>query len=749
MGQLNLLIVLLRTLAWGRFQEESTHREVLYTEKEVTLRIIAHGDRRQAIVQTGKALDAMPPNDTNLLKHLSDIGSCLVTRDERAIQPNDLNQAIHWLREVVDMTTYRDDGHSEYLSSLGNLLALRYTREGQPADIWLAILFLEQALASAPANSPNRMYWLSSLATILAWKYEKTHSLVDLQYAILRSQETLGATPKDHPNRAAVLCKLGDLLHFRHAHERKTAADGDRNLDGYKACLLCYSGSWSCCNGSPVVRIKAAQKGANIFLSLGHWGEAISLLTQALELLVKISSHDLKEPYQQRMLRQFAGLPMSAASAILSTNTTQKKAVKALQILELGRDVTSKIWLGFAHGPPQRRDKFNESTPSVDTAWAANERQTFDFRTALYSPIEGDIMALATKGPVVVINVSPFRCDALLIETNAIRQLPLPNLHYLDIVQKVELLKSFNSPTKRTYQDRSNMLDLLEWLWDAVAEPILKDLEFREPPVGNNWPHIWWIPTGLLSLLPLHAAGHHRSSSFETVIDRVVSSYSPSLNALLYARRMPVNQYRTTEEALLVSMETTPECSPLGMAKNEMSTVETLLPSSISKIKLENPCKEAVMNSLRQCHIFHFTGHSVPDPVEPTKSRLLLQDWQQDPLTVEDIVNLKRHDHQPFLAYLSACSTGTSCAEEESINLMTACQIGGFRHTVGSMWDVYDTYSVDAARVFYGTLVSNAMAEDHAAALGVHLAARHIRNTFLDGKESDPFAWAAYIHMGP
>jgi hypothetical protein len=40
---------------------------------------------------------------------------------------------------------------------------------------------------------------------------------------------------------------------------------------------------------------------------------------------------------------------------------------------------------------------------------------------------------------------------------------------------------------------------------------------------------MWWVPTGNLSYLPLHAAGRDD----ECVLDRVVSSYTPTVRSLL------------------------------------------------------------------------------------------------------------------------------------------------------------------------------------------------------------------------
>ncbi|KAL2274246.1 hypothetical protein FJTKL_03558 [Diaporthe vaccinii] len=62
-------------------------------------------------------------------------------------------------------------------------------------------------------------------------------------------------------------------------------------------------------------------------------------------------------------------------------------------------------------------------------------------------------------------------------------------------------------------------------------------LGFVEPPISGGLPHLWWVPTGPLTRFPLHAAGHHMKRSGETALDRVVSSYSPTIKSIIHTRQ--------------------------------------------------------------------------------------------------------------------------------------------------------------------------------------------------------------------
>lgn len=250
-----------------------------------------------------------------------------------------------------------------------------------------------------------------------------------------------------------------------------------------------------------------------------------------------------------------------------------------------------------------------------------------------------DILAAATHGPIVLINVPEAAdgvCDAILIPCDhegRIRHLQLHGLYPSDIRSRQSGLGHPEC-----------LPEILAWLWKLVAKPILDELGFREPQPDDveNWPRVWWIPTGALAQFPIHAAGNYDRSSKETVLDRVMSSYSPSLKALIQARRnqdessaskdRAADQFlrRKHGEALVVAMPTTPGLPYLENAGLETEMVRDLcdamqLKPSPEKLK---PTKEAVLSYLidHTCEVFHFAGHGLTDTDDPSQSGLLLKD---------------------------------------------------------------------------------------------------------------------------
>jgi hypothetical protein len=107
------------------------------------------------------------------------------------------------------------------------------------------------------------------------------------------------------------------------------------------------------------------------------------------------------------------------------------------------------------------------------------------------------------------------------------------------------------------------------------------------------------VRVGLLSFLPLHAAGHHETR-FDpvpaTVIDRAVSSYTPTIRALLHARR--TRTIRSEDRAgpigvknrmLAVAMPHTPGVSDLPGAQTEVAGLQRRFPGEVTVLTGANP----------------------------------------------------------------------------------------------------------------------------------------------------------------
>lgn len=282
---------------------------------------------------------------------------------------------------------------------------------------------------------------------------------------------------------------------------------------------------------------------------------------------------------------------------------------------------------------------------------------------------------------------------------------------------------------------QSEIEAVLAWLWDAVTEPVLRELGIAGPPApGRPWPRMWWVPTGLLSLLPLHAAGR----GDHCALDRVISSYAPTLRALRIARgRAPAGRQRRT---LAVAMPETPGAPALPFAGREAAALADRL-GDIVTLSGEQATRERVRAELPAHTWAHFACHGLSDPIDPAAGRLLLHDHQSRPFDIGEIAGM--HLANAELAYLSACETARSAdgLADEAVHLGSAFQLAGYRHVVATLWTIRDDVGARLAESFYAHLLDEH--EEPAAAL--HHACRQIRRKF----GNFPALWASHIHLGP
>jgi tetratricopeptide (TPR) repeat protein len=743
-------------------------------------------DLNHAIEVTEKAVESTPLDHSDRAGRLNNLGMWLGSRFERAGTIEDLNRAI----EVTEMAvTVISPGHFDraaLLNNLGSWLSRRFESTGDIKDLNRAIDVTNLAVTITTSGSPDQGAQLNNLGSLFGIRFQQTKALEDLDSAIKFTAMAVAATPSDRPDRADILLNLGSW-----AGTRFTLTEDPPDIE---ASVLCFREGWNCQNARPSIRITLARHAATILASQSNWEESSRFLEDAVKLLGVVSPRSLENIDKQHMLEDFAGLASMAAAIALKAG---KEPYHALEVLELGRGVITGLLMEIRTDISDLKQDYHEiaeefeslrdeldspvngralptsSSNSSSAILRVNRRrevgQKFDevvatiraqprFKNFLLPPTADELMTAANPGPIVVVNISSYRCDAFIIEHHQIRALELPSLSLEEVEEKVRELRSCGITSST-----------LKWLWDVAAGSILEALGFQQPISDDNWPHIWWVLTGALSHLPLHAAGLHNIGSTETVVDRVMSTYSSSVKALIYARRHSIQNPAgpVPEHALLVAMRETPGLSInpiLPFAEGEVEMLKGLCLSLQLKSVEPQRLKRDVLASLRSCKIFHFAGHGQSNPSEPSQSCLLLEDWKYNPLTVGDLRDHRLQDNSPFLGYLSACSTSANEADrliDEGIHLVSACQLAGFRHVVGTLWEVSDRYCVDVAKNLYETLRDEGMT-DVAVCRGLHRAITVLRDrdneTRAEGRDAKllggrkeqgkPLYWVPYTHFG-
>lgn len=586
-------------------------------------------------------------------------------------------------------------------------------------------------------------------------------------------------TKADHWARCKSIYDIAEL-HLERAKRSKVLCWSDDAAVALKYFRRCVS--------SRSINLTLFIKAANhlchpIFVSSGKLGmpELADITEKAVGLLPKTASRALSRRDMQKMLRAFVGVASNAAASALEAN---RGAEKALEVLEAGRGMLATQLLDFR---PKRISATDselteseaaqlsmleeklaqlEAVTDIDSNYALTSagssrsagkayklnveiEEILDNlpasakreRMLLRSPRAADMKAGICNGVIIVLNLS-FRCDAIIVREGKIESLPLPLLHkehaevLAEAFERTQSNPEGFSPTMRQHF----AVIVLLWLWEMAVEPTLDFLGFnRTPSLEEAWPRVWWVPTGSLSQFPFHAAGYHGSSNSahpDATIDRVISSYSSSLRSLMFTwqnlrDKEPEDR---NNPMVLVSMTRTEGLKSLQFVADEVKGIQAVLEDSLEISQLAEPCKRDVLEALETCNIFHFAGHGASVIDNPDRGSLYLNDWRLDPLTVRDILRLKLHLRAPWLAYLSACSTGTNQANElrdEGVHLVAAFQLAGFQHIIGSFWEVSDPRSQQIAEDFYGYL-RNTIGRGHDVALALHKAVRNLRTSLRE-----------------
>ncbi|XXZ52148.1 CHAT domain-containing protein [Streptomyces cavourensis] len=398
----------------------------------------------------------------------------------------------------------------------------------------------------------------------------------------------------------------------------------------------------------------------------------------------------------------------------------------------------------------------------------------------LRPPSVPELTAAAAGGPVVVVNVSPYRCDALVVTAGAgIDVVPLPALTLDDTVSRAaEFVEGVDTAYGESGVDAAvammrTLSGTLAWLWDTVAAPVLERLGLDAVPgdgggvgsvsgdggradavtgdggpvdsvggAGDVWPRLWWCPTGRLSFLPLHAAGRGAADSGTWVVDRAVSSYTPTLRALVRARNGLAPGPTARPAPLVVALAETPGAAPLAGVSREAQVIAELFPE---RRLLGGPdaTVAAVGRALEDHPWVHFSCHGVSEPLNPSRSGLILHDGR---LTASDAAT--RRPRSPQLAVVSACSTaqGGTTLSDEAVQLVSSLQLAGYPHVIGTLWPVADKLATHLTEEFYRALakdIARGLPIDPAMAL--HLPVRSLRDRYARA----PHLWAAHIHTGP
>jgi tetratricopeptide (TPR) repeat protein len=732
--------------------------------------------RREAVAAT--------IDDAERADRLAALSHALTLRELRS---GNLDKAVAIGREAVALAP----DHVTHLVALSDTLQLRSRARGIGADLDEAVEIGRRAAALGPPSGWERAHAFANLSNLLLARFELHGDRADIDGAVEAGRQAL-ASSGDQVVRPEWLVVLAQALETRIGDPARLSPREEADRAEALRIVSELAGSEL---AAPRLRVHGARIGARLSASTDQT-LAADLLETAVRLLPEVAPRRMRPDEQRRAIESVGYLADHAAAVVLSdaTQPAGERAQRALSLLEAGRgvllgqilDVRSDLAeLRRAHPELAARftalrdllDHDGDAMPAATTPpedrieTAARLAETLreiraqdGFDAFALPPTVDELLAAASHGPVVTFNVA-HRGDALLLTSEGVDALPLPALTGQAVVDQVNAFHlavfQAHNPDADRVAAQAALSNVLRWLWDNGVGPVLDKLGYHDaPPDGVPLPRVWWAPGGYLSLLPLHAAGHHDDPvSGKTVMDRVVSSYTPTVRALWHARQRQAARTAAASRSLIVAMPTTPGLPRQGLLRNvaaEAALLAELLPDPLTLVEPRPgaapterpvPTRDRVFSELPSRHVAHFACHGDNRVDDPGASRLLLHDHETNPLTVDSLSAVNLDGAQ--LAYLSACHTALHPAERllgESVHLATAFQVAGFPQVVGTLWELDDEIAVEIAADFYSWLRDprTGTLDLSRAARALHRAIRIQRDLLRD----TPSLWAAHLHAG-
>lgn len=706
----------------------------------------------QAIILDYEALELCPPGHPKRFVSLTRLAVHLSDRYDRLGSILDLDTAIMLNREALDL---RPTGHPDYTKSLNTLathLFTRYCQLGDMVNLDEAIVINRVALDLYPLGHPERSTSLNNIAICISIRYEELGAISDIHEVIVLCRELLSLRPPEHPLRSSSLSNLAIHLFTRYnqleAIELRSPGHPDRTqtLNNLARLLLTQF--------TRLDQLDDKEELFSLYAQLVDVPQMVTLAdlyaTQAWIFQAELFNHPTTllayETALRLLIQDLATFPFllghlkTLAVDAFSACLRRRAPVRAVELLEQGRGVfwnqlirlcspldevaasgkagkllaiefrrlTSLIRITLDSpitDQLERECRLNLELQKVVTSIRALP----GLSRFLLPPLFSDLQRAASEGPVIIVNASMYSCDALVISDDQ-DPVHIP----LSITQDgVRCLSS----TLCTLTVRAKRLNVtrhlgvaLRQLWDDVVSPIVDFLQTRYPSQSR----IWWCPTGDFSLLPLHAAGPYRKGQ-QNLADLYISSYTPTLTALIRARRPSDTE---TERKCIVA---------IGQAKafgqREFPFVDTELASlgqhieglaTFTRIEGSESCLPRVAKELRKNQWVHLACHALPDQQRPYESWFALHDG---PFTMEHIIQCDLKN--PEFAFLSCCHPTVGDEEEfpdEAIHLASMMQFAGFQSVIGTMWAVDDGTTEKITSTFYEHLVDASGRLDHTRA---------------------------------
>ncbi|KZT64127.1 hypothetical protein DAEQUDRAFT_51580 [Daedalea quercina L-15889] len=678
--------------------------------------------------------------------------------------------ALEPMEQNLTLLPEHNSRRAHQLSNMGNVYSLKFELLHELPDIDKAINLIQQAVELLPRGHPDIIASYLSLANAC---HEKMKHITDeneikelLQRALLASKSVATC------GYGSAYSRLNACIQWADAAEHLKDCFHEY-IEAYDTFFLVlpeviWLGKTVSKQYEDLVRWNhEANHATSVAIRLGEFNKAIEWLEQGRSVVWN-QLLELRSPLDD------------LKSAHPATYAKLKGINKELEVLNHTRDNhdahTDWEAIGQLGVHDHARDHHHDHTD-----WelmGQHHRKLAIARDELISEIrtlpgfEGFLRAkpftvlheVAQDYPVVLLNMHSKVChpSALIlspehdnIETLHLTKLPLKVLEKMSSSLQ-GLLAKHGRNAERNVARAAEMVPLddsttysfhgiLKLLWTGLVKPILKKLGYSDISLGlDAKPHIWWCVTGLLSFLPLHAAGDYsKSGPGHKLSDYAVSSYTPSIAALTKARKKTVPAVPKLLAICQIQAKGYNALPAVAQEWNHLEEISHNYQMATENLHDNDATTKHVLEKIQMASWVHFACHGTQDPIKPTDSAFILYD---DRLSLSKIT--QQNLDQADFAFLSACHTATGDLKlsEQAVHLAAGMLFAGFRSVIATMWSIRDEDGPDVARDVYSHLCK--FKDSSQAAYALHKAVENLRKKHPGTEDADLLAWTPFIHLG-
>jgi hypothetical protein len=504
-------------------------------------------DIDQAIKNVQAAVDLIPEGHPDKPGYLSSLGSLLAVRFQDLGNIADINHAIARQEAALDLTPDHHFDKCARFQYLGQSLMARFRSLGHIADIDQAIEKLYAAVDLSPSTHPHKPSRLNSLGFSLYLRFIELGDFADIDDAILCQRAAINLAPDGHPEKPTFLDDLGTSFYARFEYFRNipNSKNNIARSDSYdaRAALSYLSAAAKSPVGPPKARFCSAKKWIHVASRINH-DSLLSAYDHAFRLMPFVTWLGLPVFDRQEHLVTIDETARDAAAVAISLG----KYNKALEWLEQGRHMVWNQMLQLRTPVDQLHDVnpeladrllhisrlLDQGTRSGDlregyirtkeeevsryraltTEWNTiieQVRALPSFENFLKSPTSSALMMVPQQDPLIILNMTKKRCDALAIVSGVdeVIHIPLPNITSSRVAELRDELKDQlysngirvkgECTAERINDDNNdgNCEDILAELWNGLVRPVMGSLAFS---VKTSYRHPSKI---LITVLPV------------------------------------------------------------------------------------------------------------------------------------------------------------------------------------------------------------------------------------------------------